>query len=968
MDRIQFLKNILGDDGYYCAVGIKDDKIVTQKFYRSIEEVLSTADDLCGNGVNAYFALATFETGENRKQHNVAQMRSLFLDIDYGPHHSGAVGYQTAGEVLTELQRFCKEVGMPKPNVVSSGGGIHAYWPLEEPIDKETWFPIASRLKELCIDNRLFIDTAVPADAARILRVPGTKNFRAEEAREVKVIYAGARSGSAESYRELLGEPTVLKRPSFARGEMDDVTKSILGNYVSYFKTIIEKTKRGTGCEQIRYIYEQQETLREPLWRAGLSITKYCEDVSKASYLISRRHPGYTPEITQKKLDEIKGPYHCTTIRELMADDDRAHICKECPHWGKFKSPIALGRQVAEASEEELVVQAKPEGSTADETYTYIKPKLPDPYFFGKHEGVFKRIERDGETLDICVYHNDIYVARRLNDKEQGDCIAIRLHLPKDGVREFTIPMSVVSANDEFRKQLYSRGVVIQKVDDIKNYILDSVKNMQFNEVAQTAHRQFGWTNDKCEAFILGDKEVHGKQIEYNPPTNVTGHLFPAFEKKGSLEEWKKAMEFYNRPGMELHQFIIGLSFGSIFTKFTAVNAALLHVYSPDSGLGKTTALQAAAGIWGDPAKLVLKESDTINSKMNRAEIMNNLIMLYDELTNASPMDLSNLVYQLTSGAQKNRLAPSANQERVRGEIWKLMAISTGNTSVVEKMMAFKGVPKGELMRVLEVRALKVPGLTKEATDQLSLQLVNNYGHAGIPFLQYVIEHLDEVREKHKQVQKTMDTRLGLSYQERFYSVMVANALTGLLISNGLGLTNFDVKKIRIWLETVMISALDRSNSLQLDPELILNNFWAENWNNTLRIKSSQDLRVNSATEDNDQFVVADATPRGALVLRYEFDVKKLFILTAPLRDWCVKRQVSYEGLIDELKLGRTKARMVKKRMGKGTRSNLPPVNAVCIDCREWLDEQTEKALAELGAYQADHNGDTESGRGSTVH
>jgi hypothetical protein len=165
-----------------------------------------------------------------------------------------------------------------------------------------------------------------------------------------------------------------------------------------------------------------------------------------------------------------------------------------------------------------------------------------------------------------------------------------------------------------------------------------------------------------------------------------------------------------------------------------------------------------------------------------------------------------------------------------------------------------------------------------------------------------------------------------------------------------------------------MISALDRSNSLQLDPELILNNFWAENWNNTLRIKSSQDLRVNSATEDNDQFVVADATPRGALVLRYEFDVKKLFILTAPLRDWCVKRQVSYEGLIDELKLGRTKARMVKKRMGKGTRSNLPPVNAVCIDCREWLDEQTEKALAELGAYQADHNGDTESGRGSTVH
>ena len=74
-----------------------------------------------------------------------------------------------------------------------------------------------------------------------------------------------------------------------------------------------------------------------------------------------------------------------------------------------------------------------------------------------------------------------------------------------------------------------------------------------------------------------------------------------------------------------------------------------------------------------------------------------------------------------------------------------------------------------------------------------------------------------------------------------------------------------------------------------------------------------------------------------------------------------MKRQVSYEGLMDELKLGRTKAKMVKKRMGKGTHSNLPPVNAICVDCREWLDEQTEKTIAELGSYQSIEHGDSVS-------
>ena len=64
----------------------------------------------------------------------------------------------------------------------------------------------------------------------RILRVPNTFNFKNAEPREVKVL--GLIQGPVElsTIEDLMGD-VVLQRPSYIpRGELDDVTKAILGN------------------------------------------------------------------------------------------------------------------------------------------------------------------------------------------------------------------------------------------------------------------------------------------------------------------------------------------------------------------------------------------------------------------------------------------------------------------------------------------------------------------------------------------------------------------------------------------------------------------------------------------------------------------------------------------------------------------------------------------------------------------
>ena len=66
-------------------------------------------------------------------------------------------------------------------------------------------------------------------------------------------------------------------------------------------------------------------------------------------------------------------------------------------------------------------------------------PTYPHPYFRGANGGVYIRLSNtDGDIDEKCIYHNDIYVVQRVVDPEFGESVVMRLHLPQDGIREFT--------------------------------------------------------------------------------------------------------------------------------------------------------------------------------------------------------------------------------------------------------------------------------------------------------------------------------------------------------------------------------------------------------------------------------------------------------------------------------------------------------------------------------------------------
>jgi len=165
---------------------------------------------------------------------NVKDLKSFWIDLDCGeskavvnPKTGRPDGYIDQPTALQELQKFCKLIGLPKPLLVNSGRGIHAYWPLTNPVSREEWEPVANRLNELCVLHNLYVDASV-FEIARVLRVPGTLNFKDNPPKPVELI-SDAPDVEYETFKNLLGVKEAPTKPS-APKELSELQKAMAAN------------------------------------------------------------------------------------------------------------------------------------------------------------------------------------------------------------------------------------------------------------------------------------------------------------------------------------------------------------------------------------------------------------------------------------------------------------------------------------------------------------------------------------------------------------------------------------------------------------------------------------------------------------------------------------------------------------------------------------------------------------------
>jgi hypothetical protein len=912
MQQYDLLSLVQPAGGWFAITGIKGtgkDADVRQELVATREEADALIERFVDAGRNVFFGVAKYITGDNRKKENVLGLKAFWLDVDCGvakaepdPKTGRPDGYIDQSAAIAALRTFCGSVGLPAPTIVDSGGGIHVYWALTEEISRRDWEPVAERFKEVCKTQNFYVDNAV-FEVARILRVPGTFNFKEAEPRPVEFIHVG-KPISFEEMRSIFGvkaQPTI-----FDEDYQPSPRQLALTNGIGYnFKQIMQRTARGDGCNQLLHAYKHQDTVSYYEWFYALSVAAMCEDADTAVHMMSKGHPDYDPESIDRKVETIRKATSCAKFRSVNEE-----LCAGCPHLDKIKGPKELGKVVKESSEDFIKVE------TEEGVVEHIDiPKYPFPFYRGDGGGVWKKPPKDSveEVEPKMVYANDFYVVKRMYDPGEGDSALMRVHLPQDGLREFSVAMSKVTQKDELRKILSANGVYSygKRFDTLMEYVHASAENLQDRQKAEIMRQQFGWV-DGNSRFVLGDQEMTIDGNIYSPPSKATGKLAKFIGPVGSLDKWKSVWSLYGEEGMEAQAFAALSAFGSPLLKFLNQTGAVINLFNSHSGTGKTTILNMVNSVYGHPQQLRLKEIDTMNGKLQWVGVLNNLPATMDELTNVTSKEYSDFLYSLSNGKGKERMLAGANELRENNTTWQNITVSTSNSSFVEKLSILKDNPEGELMRLIEYPIGLVDSInTANAKELFDKVLFSNYGHAGPIYIRFVLSNMEYVVGKCLQMQDKIDRELQLLPKERFWSATVAANIEGGILAKKCGLIDWDMKRI-YGHACDMVERLRQDTKAPLNGvEQVIGDYLYRHMQNILVVNDKSDRRTKLPSAPIRE-------PKGELLIRIEPDTDMMFLIAKPFREYCVKYQINYNDTLDKLE---AQGRLVKrdnKRMSKG--------------------------------------------------
>tara|TARA_X000001388_G_C2194401_1_gene108793 strand:- start:100 stop:906 length:807 start_codon:yes stop_codon:yes gene_type:complete len=266
-----------------------------------------------------------------------------------------------------------------------------------------------------------------------------------------------------------------------------------------------------------------------------------------------------------------------------------------------------------------------------------------------------------------------------------------------------------------------------------------------------------------------------------------------------------------------------------------------------------------------------------------------------------------------------------------------MMGCSSGNMSFYELLGKLKADPEAEMQRILEFTVdpnLKAI-INKDKTDALHKDIQTNYGHFSVPYIQYVIKNLDKIKDLYAGIKSKLDKAANLSAVNRFFSAGCTNVLVAATIGKKLGIINYDVKRLFVWIVDELKRVKQLISDTEPDTPSIIASFANDNWGSILKIRSTEDGR-----DDMAGLVVPENMPKNKLVGRYETDTKLMVIPIKEFKKYLVDQYINYASTVKQLK---DEMGAISKvvRVTKGTSLNLPAQRCIVVKM-EGLDDTIE--------------------------
>lgn len=914
MDTKQFFKKLLPDSGLKALFIINNNGIqVTRRhiYLEETDELAEIAQHLDSTTPQTvYFALASFKEAKQkggRTHDNASHVKAFWLDVDCGEGKD----YISQSEGAKALVKFLKEARLPKPMIVSSGHGLHVYWPLTQELGAQTWTKVAHLLKGITQHFKFKADNVRTADVSSVLRPIGTHNKKKGKVIPVTLLKDTAPVNTKDfvSHIVSLSKQFNIKTVDITKREpathADSLNASLLSkpDYPESDANIV-----ADKCMQLAHMRDTRGNIEEPLWYSCLGVIRYCTDSEVVAHEWSKGHESYSEAETNRKLAQLSKVNPTTCARfEALSDS----LCHGCKYKGKITSPIQLG----------VHIEALPDPVDHTETGTLEAPQG----FRRAKDGIYAIVD----DIPIRIFDRDIYPVRIVYDEHQGfEEVVLRYDKPVEGLQEFKVRTASFCDLKKTSESLYDNGVIVPEMENRKKmglYITNYVKGLQKKSATLKLYGNMGWKDDFTK-FVLGSHIINseGEITRVGISQTIKKSVAEAVHPKGDMAEWVDLTRELGKSGMEPHAFTLLCGFGAPLMPLTGLEAILVNMVG-SSGTGKSTMQRFVNSIYGDVRKLAASHEDTDNAKFARAAMLSNLPVTIDEITNIEPMALSSFVYRVTQGRDRSRLKRDGTEREHVGE-WNTILISSSNQSLMSKLAHAKINTEAETMRVFEYDVPMSESFSEWWGKKAATVIRTSYGHVGQEYIRTLVRNASRHADLLEKMTLRLEEIFGLKPQERYWSALIGCTFYGGSIAKKLGLIDFDINSLIPWMKTQIAYMRSSLNENTLEPVDLLAQYLINNIDKRIIINEDGTNIIRGLTSTYDKEPVRE------LHIRMETHTNRLYIDRAHFSKYVADKGTDYS----HIKKGLTELGVMldarRYYLGKGTSITTPQTWCIVLD------------------------------------
>jgi hypothetical protein len=928
MNTLEFLQTILPEEGYK-FVGLSRAGVpgIAHKAYESLE-VMAEAIASYNKQPNltVYHACAAYKApyfeaevnGEIKRKYrgepNWLKAKSFWCDIDCGADKAAeGKGYADKPAAAKAIRGFCLDNNFPMPMIVDSGGGIHCYWPLTRAVGPKSWCRMADGFKGVLKAAGVLADPTRTADLSSVLRPVGSHNRK--PGRDPREVLAKTRANPvepevfAESVAKAMQAFAVLPPPVRYDPNLNDDLISHLGPQL---ESSAEEV--ANHCAQVAAMRDTKGDVNYDHWRGVIGIIKHCVEGYDLAvdWSTERAATGHSnTDVLTRYETWSSGPATCEFFQGCNAS-----ACSGCPHSGKIKSPIVLGRVIPEPAEIEVPAQTEDEQAT-----TITVPPLPEGFAWNNNFMVRMLPDPNGVTQSYKFCSSLFYPIQRIRKADHTYAFTMRMHLPDQRVRDFEVDTAALAAASDLLKALSRYELMPTNNKDasmhLTAYIRDSVFKLMNEQREVDTLTSFGWLDD-MSGFLLGDRLYHkdGSVRRVFIGGSASEHKAALPDPRGTVEAYSEAVNFvYNREHSQAAQYAFCSAYGSLLTPFgeDSYNGILMCIVSGKSGRGKTTVGAAARYGMGDATKMTFagKAGATWNARWAILGAFRNIPVVFDEMTDMDASQFSEMAYTISQGSDKARLNSTGGRVGFADRhTWAQSPDLTANEDMLAKLAQHNANTQAEAMRVLQVNfgRYEVPIIEPSTLVSRALeQMRNNMGCAGDALMKYVVANQDAVRALFEKNEHRLTKKLPES-EFRFYRNHAACTLTAAQLLINLNIVAFDFDKLEAFTYDLLQDQIDlvRAGNMT-NPGDALTRMVRDLSGRIIVTMGYRDVRTDArGPEDSLSRIIG--IPAGRRVLgspnpssTEKVDPKvvgKLFVTKKDFNDWCSKNRMEPKEII----------------------------------------------------------------------